>query len=198
MKKKSAEKTFPLWAKILVRVLVPLLCLAALAICGYFAKLKYSLVSVEKKYALVSSKLSECAELTSTKYQYSDIIIIRKKNMIAKSHSIVRYSGVIRIGIPDISMADVYLRDEGKTVEIVLPGAEILGNDIVDQEVYDESLSVFIPITTQEVFSEIETSRQMTAEKLVDEGILEQAQERARSVLEDLFTLAGFEKVVVR
>ena len=48
--------------------------------------------------ALISSELMYCAELTTVKAVYSDVVTLKRRHVLglAKSYSIVRYSGVIR------------------------------------------------------------------------------------------------------
>lgn len=195
-KSKTKKKAFPLWAKILVRVLVPVILCSALAVAALLGWNRLTAVKTEKKVALVEAKLLQCAELTTHKYQYSDIISIKKYNMIAKSYSIIRYSGVVRIGIPNIEdMKVTFGKSTENTVYVELPKCEILGNDITDQEIFDESLSVFIPITTSEIFQEIETSRLLMQDKLVEKGIIEEADERAKTLVRGIFQSAGFEDI---
>ncbi|MCQ2577718.1 MAG: DUF4230 domain-containing protein [Treponema sp.] len=195
-KDKTKNRKFPLWAKILVRVLIPVICGAALVTGAVLGWRRITAVKTEKKVALVEAKLLQCAELTTHKYQYSDIISIKKHNMIAKSYSIIRYSGVIRIGIPNIEDMKVsFGKSTDNTVFVDLPKCEILGNDITEEEIFDESLSVFIPITTSEIFQEIETSRLLMQDKLVERGIIDEADERAKTLVRGIFQSAGFEDV---
>ncbi len=195
-KEKTKTRKFPLWAKILVRIMIPVSFGACLVIACVLGWNRITAVKTEKKVALVEEKLLQCAELATHKYQYSDIISIKKQNMIAKSYSIIRYSGVIRIGIPNLEDMKVnFGKNTENTVFVDLPKCEILGNDIIDEEIFDESLSVFIPITTSEIFQEIEASRILMQDKLVEKGILDEADERAKTLVRGIFQSAGFEDI---
>ena len=116
---------------------------------------------------------------------------------LSKSFSIIKYTGIIRIGIPDITQADFEVYNEGKGVKIKLPDVEVLGNDITAQEVFDESHSIFVPITLDDVFVEIERSKDSTLEELIDDGILKEARENAKKVVQQIMMAAGFEEVIV-
>ena len=87
--------------------------------------------------------------------------------------------------------------EDEKSIVITLPPVEILGNDIVSQEVFDEQQSVFVPITLEEVFNEIEKSREDALDEIKSEGIMQEAKEYARKVVRQFMLSAGFEDVIV-
>ena len=70
------------------------------------------------------------------------------------------YYGIIRAGIEDISKCEYEIYNDGKGLKIHLPPTVILGNEIENQEVFDESHSIFVPISLEEVFNEIDKSRE--------------------------------------
>ena len=182
---------------ILTKIIIILFLLIILLRGGYYIYTKKFTPKTETNIAVVMNQLSFCQELVTAKYRYSDIISIKKTMALSKSLSIIKYSGVIRIGIADITQSDFDIYNEGKALRIKLPDVEVLGNDITSQEVFDESHSIFIPITLDDVFSEIERAKDKTLEELVDEGILEEARENAKKVIQQIMLAAGFEEVVV-
>ena len=145
----------------------------------------------------MQNQLSYCQELVTIKYRYSDILSIKKSLGFSKSYSFIKYSGIIRIGIPDLSLCDIEVTNEGKTLNIKLPDVEILGNDITSQEVFDESHSLFVPVSLDEAFAEIQRAKDNTLEELVDEGIMKEARENAKKVIQQIMMSAGFEEVIV-
>ena len=131
------------------------------------------------------------------KYRYSDIVTLKKTSGLAKSYSIVKYTGIVRAGISDITLSDYEISEDGKSIKIILPEAEILGNDIVNQEVFDEQHSIFVPITLDEVFNELEKSREDALEEIIQDGIITDAKEHAKNIVRQIFISAGFDEVVV-
>ncbi len=182
---------------ILTKIIIILVLIMLILGGGYYFFTKKMTPKKETNILVVMNQLSYCQELVTVKYHYSDIVSIKKSVALSKSFSIVKYSGIIRIGIPDITESDFEIYNEGKSVKIKLPDVEILGNDITSQEVFDESHSIFVPITLDDVFTEIERSKNDTLEDLIDEGILNDARENAKKVIQQIMMAAGFEEVIV-
>ena len=186
-----------LFGSILTKIIIILILLIVLLGGGYYITSKKLTPKTEVNIAVVMNQLSYCQELVTAKYHYSDIISIKKSVMLSKSLSIIKYSGIIRIGISDITQSDIDVYNEGKAVRIKLPDVEILGNDLTSQEVFDENHSIFVPITLDDVFSEIERAKDNTLEELVDDGVLNEARENAKKVVQQIMLAAGFEEVIV-
>lgn len=196
MKKKNQKSVSPFFNKIIVRLVWIIILLAIFAGASYFAITKLTKVEKESKFAMIDKQLSYCQELVTAKYRYSDIVTIKKTSGFAKSYSIIKYNGLLRVGIADFTDISYNLSLDGKTVKIKLPKAEILGNDIVKQEVFDEKNSIFIPISTQEIFDEIDNARFQTQEDMLAEGILEDAELYAQQIIRQFLLSLGFEKIV--
>lgn len=196
MKKKNQKSVSPFFNKIIVRLVWIIILLAIFAGASYFAIKKLTKVEKESKFAMIDKQLSYCQELVTAKYRYSDIVTIKKTSGFAKSYSIIKYTGLLRVGIADFTDISYNLSLDGKTVKIKLPEAEILGNDIVKQEVFDEKDSIFVPISTQEIFDEIDNARFQTQEDMLAEGILEDAELYAQQIIRQFLLSLGFEKIV--
>ena len=82
-------------------------------------------------------------------------------------------------------------------VTIRIPPTVLLGNDIYSQEVFDEQQRLFTRITTQEVFDQIEAAKQEAADEILAEGLLDDADARAKQVLSSLLRPLGFQTVTV-
>ena len=79
-----------------------------------------------------------------------------------------------------------------------IPAPEVLGNDIVSQSVFDEHKSIFIPLSTQEVFDEIDYSRQEHLDELLKSGkLLEEAADYAKKIITLTMKSCGFQEVIV-
>ena len=183
---------------ILTKIIIILFLLVVLLFGGYYVFTKKFTPKTEVNVAVVMNQLSLCQELVTAKNRYSDIVAISKSyKLIGKSYAIIKYTGIIRIGIPDITQSDFEVYNEGKSIKIRIPDVEVLGNEIETQEVFDESHNIFIPITLDEVFTELEKSKDATLDELINEGILEEARENAKKVIQQVMLSAGFEEVIV-
>lgn len=199
--RRGARKRTPLFARIILRVISIILIFVLGGAAVWLATRKMTTffeVEQESKRALVDRQLSYCQELVTEKYRYSDIITLKKTAGFAKSYSIIKYTGIIRAGIADFTDVWYSLSEDENTVTITLPPAEILGNDIVRQEVFDEKRSIFVPISTQEVFDEIEAARKVAQEDMIAEGILKDSAEYAKKIIRQFMLSCGFDDVVFR
>lgn len=185
--------------KILWKIILILILAALPGLCGFYGFKKFSEIKTEKRIALAAAEMQKCAELISVKNYYSDIVSIKKSRIagLAKSFSIVRYEGILRAGIADLSLCDVKISQNGKKVEIVIPECEVLGNDISSIEVFDEDRSIFVSVTMKEMIDEINLSRESSKEKLIEAGILEEARQQAIMIIKNIFRAAGFSDVRV-
>ena len=198
MEDKKTKKRTGLAGKIILRI-VTITFIVLLLLCGGFIAYKrLSVVKTENKLALVDRQLSYCQELVTAKYRYSDIITLKKSAGFSKSYSIIKYTGLVRAGIADITDISYSVSLDGKTITLNVPQAEVLGNEIVSQSVFDEKQSVFVPISTQEIFDEIDKAKAEAVEDMIAEGVLEEAREYAVRVITQFMLALGFEEVKIR
>ena len=147
--------------------------------------------------ALIKDQLSYWQEFVTFKYRYSNICTIKKTGRLFSAYTIVKYSGIIRAGIADITECDVKISEDGKKLEIKLPEVEILGNEISSQEVFDEQKNIFMSVKTQEIFDKIEEDKMRAQEDLLTDGLIANAKDYAKKIITQLFLTAGFEEVLV-
>jgi len=194
--KNFREKKHRLLTKILLRIFTILIIAAIVLAGGYIGLKKFTQVRQESKSALIERQLSFCQELITAKYRYSDIITLKKSAGFSKSYSIIKYRGIIRAGIADVTDISYDVSLNGKKIILKMPDAEILGNEISGQEVFDEKQSIFVPITTQEIFDEIESARKQAAEDMIADGILNDAKLYAENIVRQFMLSIGFEEVL--
>ena len=195
---RSKRKGAGLGSRIILRIVTIIVIALIVLGGGYFGLKRFTTVKTENKLALVDRQLSYCQELVTAKYRYSDIITMKKTSGFAKSYSIIKYTGLIRAGLADITDVSYSVSLDGKTITLTVPAAEILGNEIVSQSVFDEKQSVFVSISTQEVFDEIEKAKQAAVEDMVAEGILDDAREYAVKIITQFMLALGFEEVRIK
>lgn len=202
--KNTTTNPHPILAKVALRIatIITLTFVAAFALMIILPNLKKTFFTPKKELheAMVTQQLLSVQELITQKYRYSDIITLKKSIMFSKSYSIVKFTGIIRAGISDVSKIKFKIIDSyngSKSIRLKLPKSEILGNDIVEQAVFDEKRSLFVPITTQEIFDEIDLVRNNIAEEIVGEGFLSDADSSAKKTITQMMYALGFEAVEV-
>ena len=199
MSQKKSSNSFAanLASKVILRAVTIVLIAAAVFALTAFCLSKMQAARVQNRRAAVERELSECAELVLYKMRYSDILTIKKKGAISKAFSIVRYSGVLRAGIENISDAEVEVSPDAKSVTVKIPPTVLLGNDIQSQEVFDEQQRLFTRIGTQEIFEQIDAAKREAADEILADGLLDDADERAKLVISALLKPLGFTTVTV-
>lgn len=185
--------------KVLVKILLWVILICGISAAGYFGFKKFTQVQTEKLHATVSKTLVSAQELCLYKLNYTDIITIKKRAAmgLAKSYSIIKYSGVIRAGIRNMDDLSFVISDDKKSINITLPPSELLGNDITGQRVFDEQQNIFIPIRTQEIFDEIDVAKEDAAREILAEGLLDDADKRASLYITQLMITLGFDSVTI-
>ncbi len=199
-KSKKTKKSGGSWlvTKVILRIVTIVVIAIILAVTAWFGLKKFTTVKYENKYALVDKQLSYCQELVTAKYRYSDIITLKKAAGWAKSYSIIKYTGVVRAGIADITDVSYSISLDGKTITLEVPLAEVLGNEIVSQSVFDEKQSIFVPISTQDIFDEIDRAKAEALEDMIAEGVLDEAREYAVRIIRQFMLALGFEEVRIK
>lgn len=210
MEKKSKEKRkvakkehasfslskFIFWLKFFAILFVA----SAIAIFAYYGWKRFTKEQIEKKYSTISSQILQVAELTAIKYTYNDVVSIKKSAAagMSRAYSIVKYTGVIRVGIRDLSSVGINLSSDGKSVTVRVPRSELLENSLLNQEVFDEKDGVFVSVKTGEVMEEIKHAMEAQMVKVKDSGIVQDADKRVKSLLESMLRGAGYENVSVK
>ncbi|MCR4822846.1 MAG: DUF4230 domain-containing protein [Treponema sp.] len=187
-------------SKILIKIFLIALIISGLFLGGKFGWKKLGEIQTEKKSAIVFRELERCAELVTIKNTYSDIISIKKTRIagLAKSISIIKYTGIIRAGIMDLSSAQIKISNRGKDVEVKLPPVEVLSNDVSNIEVFDENKSIFVSVTVKDIMDEIRINRESASAQILESGFLEEGKEQAKKIIESLLYASGFENVKVK
>ena len=183
-----------------IKYMVLAVVLAAAGVFGYMTYRKMFDVRIERTHQALTNQVIHVAELTAIKNSYSDIVSIKKSAAggMAKAYSIIKFSGVIRIGVEDLTRSEISISGDGKEVTIKVPHCAILDNTLVSQEVFDEKKSVFVPITTQEIFDEINLAMADYGLAAERNGLVKEADSRLIELVSATVKGFGFEKVYVK
>ena len=184
-------------AKLILRVATIFCIVLALFFATKFSFAKFTQIQIEKKRVAVERNLLESAELVLYKMRYSDMLVVKKRQGFSSAKSFVRYSGILRAGIEDISQSEIFVSSDGKKLFVKIPSCVLLGNEICSQEIFDERQGFFTKITTQEIFTEIDEAKNDVAQEILADGLLSDADARAALVIRQLLLTIGFEEVFV-
>ena len=184
-------------AKLILRVATIFCILLALFFATKFSFAKLTKIQIEKKRVAVERNLLESAELVLYKMRYSDMLVVKKRQGFSSAKSFVRYSGILRAGIEDISQSEIFVSSDGKKLFVKIPSCVLLGNEICSQEIFDERQGFFTKITTQEIFTEIDEAKNNATQEILADGLLSDADARAALVIRQLLLPIGFEEVFV-
>ena len=170
----------------------------------YYAWNSLTSRKIERLHTSLYNQVQKVAELTVVKDRYCDVTCIRTQNnsnpdsSFGRASAIVKYSGILRIGIPDITKIELSVSPNGKKVEVFVPHSQVLDNTLESQEVYDERTFLWKRIQTQEIFDGIAAEMENTKNRLTDGGILEEADAQTESVIRGMLEACGFTEVIYR
>lgn len=143
---------------------------------------------------LISTQLQESAELTSSRYLYSNMGEFENHKTFygwqvpfTQKHFVVAYDGVIHAGV-NLRKVEVDVDPQQKIVTITLPKAQILSHEI-DQnsiKVFDESQSIFNPIELKDYTGFAKDQKADMEEKAIQKGLLTKAKKDAIKAVKNL------------
>lgn len=176
---------------------------------GVFAFLQTNLFGFAEgnssETGLVHDRIVELSEWTTLKYEYSYAIVSRDNNNIpftdiniAETIKLIEYSGYLKAG-SDLSELEVTTDDGEEKISLRIPKAKILDN-VVDTEkttVEDIKGNIFSNYPTQKVFDEVNENKEQIEEEKIDQGLLDEADQRTEELLTDFLNAQGYSEVVI-
>ncbi len=142
---------------------------------------------------LTSSSLARIAELAVMEYRYTDVMELNRKFFVGgSSTSLVRFSGVVRAGISDVSRIRASYDVDEALITVTVPRSEILENtvDVTTLKIWDIKKNIFVPISTEVKLQEIGLFKERVSSELADSGFLSDATMRSHELIASLY--AGF------
>ncbi len=143
---------------------------------------------------LHAATVSRIAELSVLEYRYTDVMELNRKFVVGgSSTSLVRFSGVVKAGIADVTAVRAdYDADAGK-IEITLPRSSIIENvvDVGTVKFWDIKRNIFVPIKTELKLQEISAFKEKVARELEASGFLSEADARAAEIVSSLYSGFG-------
>lgn len=160
--------------------------------------------NIYKDNTKVMNTLSQVLNLSTVKYNYSNVITVKKDKSIndikipfTEKSFIIKYNGIINAGVKpeDIDI----VKNTGEEIFIEIEECEILDH-YVDGEniyVYDVKNSIFNKLEIQEVLEDINKYKNEYEEKALQEGLMNEIIESTKTSIENMLKNVGYKEVVV-
>lgn len=142
----------------------------------------------------VENQLQQISQLATVRYSYTNMGQFENSNefygiklpFTTKSF-IVAYDGTITAGV-DLTQAKVSVTDQKVTIS--LPAPQILSHEVDPNslEVFDETTSIFNPITIEDYTGFQADQQGVMEEKAIQGGLLTQAKDQAETAIGGLIT----------
>lgn len=158
--------------------------------------------------SLVKDRLVELTELTTLKYEYSNVIVSRnttsvsliglKDVKLAEAIKLIEYSGYLKAGT-DLSNMEVSYNDTTEKLTVTVPHSTILDNvaNTDDAVVTDVKGTLFSDYPSQLIFDEINKEKAKMEKTKIDQGLLTEADERIEAFLTEFLKNSGYETVAI-
>ena len=158
--------------------------------------------------SLVKDRLVELTELTTLKYEYSNVIVSRnttsvsliglKDVKLAEAIKLIEYSGYLKAGT-DLSNMEVSYNDTTEQLNVTVPHSTILDNvaNTDDAVVTDIKGTLFSDYPSQLIFDEINKEKAKMEKTKIDQGLLTEADERIEAFLTEFLKNSGYETVAI-
>lgn len=170
----------------------------------YFISNEYKKESIYKDNIKVINTLSQVLDISTVKYNYSNIVEIKKDKSISnikipftEKTFIIKYNGIINGGVKpeDIEVVS----NTGDEILIEINKCQILDHYIDDENiyVYDIKNSIFNKLDIQEALDEISNCKKEYEEKIISEGFMEEIQENTKVSIENILKGIGYKEVVI-
>lgn len=142
----------------------------------------------------VENQLQQISQLATIRYSYTNMGQFENSNEFygiklpfTTKRFIVAYDGTITAGV-DLSQAKVTITDQ--KVTIALPAPQILSHEVDPNslEVFDETTSIFNPITIEDYTGFQADQQGVMEDKAIQGGLLTQAKDQAETAIGGLIT----------
>lgn len=168
----------------------------------YFISNRYKKENIYKDNIKVINTLSQVLNINTVKYNYSNIVEIKKDKSInnikipfTEKSFIIKYNGVINGGVKpeDIEIVN----NTGNEIIIEINKCQILDHYIDDKNIYiyDVKSSIFNKLDIQEVLDDMSNYKREYEEKIISEGFMEEIQENTKVSIENILKGMGYNVV---
>ncbi len=158
----------------------------------------------QKDTSKVLNTIEEVLEISTSKYNYSNITHITKdrsyKNIkipFTEKSFIIKYNGIIKGGVnlKDINISN----NSGNSISLDISKCSIIDHYIDENNiyVYDIKNALFNKVEVNEVIEELANSKKEYEEKVIKEGFMKEVQEGVKISLEKSLKDLGYENILI-
>lgn len=157
----------------------------------------YEYATTEVIFDIIDSEIKSIGELATMEYMYTDAAkysdlkeFLGYELPFTSKSFIIKWDGSIKAGI-DLKKLETKVDEEQRIITVSLPEAEILSHEIDNEsfETLDEKDNIFNPIKIDDIRSFDQANKTAMEEKVIENGMLEQAHEYAQIMVESLLTV---------
>ncbi len=141
---------------------------------------------------MVLDRLRSVANLVTTEVALRDVVTYQNTRLGSTKRSLVVVTGKALVGF-DLGRARARVDEPGKTIELTLPRARLIGVDILQLKTYDERGGLWNPFHPSDRDTIYQVARERLKSAAGELGVREHAEAGARSVLAALFAAEGYE-----
>lgn len=158
--------------------------------------------------ALLREQLVDMSELTTLKYEYSNVIVSRTDKSFsffdlpdfkyAEAIRLIEYSGYLKAGT-DLAKMELDIDEASNKASVRLPESQILDNVVETEQMTVEDVkgTIFSDYPTQIIIDEINVHKKQLEEEKISQGFLEEADANAQSFMTSVLKSHGYDEVDV-
>lgn len=146
--------------------------------------------------AMFKESLSDIAELTTVRYDYTVVGEISGANKIGNTNLnwigtskelVASIDGIIKIGV-DVDSIMVTCDEDTKTIKVIIPAASVKSNELLTEtyQVYTEETGWFTEFESEEFNSMMEKMKTQGSNKVLKTNALTEARTRAGEIVKSL------------
>lgn len=157
-----------------------------------------------KDTSKVLNTIEQVLELSTSKYNYSNIVTIKKdksfKNIkipFTEKSFIIKYNGVVKGGVNSKDVTIDSIKKDSITLNIAK--CSIIDHYIDEENifVYDVKNALFNRVETNEVIDELANSKKEYEKKILEEGFMNDISGSVKKSLENSLKNLGYEEVII-
>ena len=181
------------------------LALVVLILAGVYVYFQMRVSTQTETFAsTVSESVVKILQLSTLEYNYTDVVShkeSKKYNQLnipfTEKKFLIKYTGYLKAGV-DLSNVEIDIKDP-KTIHVTINHAVITDNVINEEDiyVYDEKESIFNQLKIAEVYDVLANEKQQTKLRVVENGFLDEADQRSKDLVTELLKALAFENIVV-
>lgn len=153
----------------------------------------------------VAESVSQILQLSTLEYNYTDVVTHKESSKFkdltipfTEKRFMIKYTGYLKAG-SDLSNIEIDTPDP-KTIHVTINPAKITDNVINEEDiyVYDEKGSVFNQLKIADVYEVMVEQKEKTEAQIIQDGFLEEADQRSKDLMTELLKAMNFENIVIR